>query len=256
MKTIYFQRNKVTLSLGPTHLDWMLRLEYEWVPNLKSVPSNCLKIRVLCWIKNLKFKTKNGLFRYFGEQVEKDIAIFAISALKVESFMQNVRNFNLGPKLPFLDWHLKNYCHIWNQHPRICLIAKFREIAKLSKFGTKNALFGYVWARILNTIVIFEISTLIFVISESLIHTVNFGIRSTFSKGLGLGPLHKMCHQIPAISLHDEHDGLMFSYIIGTLPVYLVLRLISSTCNAKRSCDCSLFVLFFQTKYNIASNVT
>ena len=47
--------------------------------------------------------TKNALFRYFGEQIEKDIAIFAISALKVESFMQNVRNFNLGSKLTSLD---------------------------------------------------------------------------------------------------------------------------------------------------------
>ena len=35
------------------------------------------------------------------------------------------------------------------------------------------------------TIVIFEISTLKFVIHESLIHTVNFGIGSAFSKGLG-----------------------------------------------------------------------
>ena len=69
------------------------------------------KIRTLgvfknkCFIlrKNLKFRTKNVLFRCFGEKIEKDIAKFAISALKVESFMQNVRNFNLGPKLPSLD---------------------------------------------------------------------------------------------------------------------------------------------------------
>ena len=31
------------------------------------------------------------------------------------------------------------------------------------KFGTKNALFGYFWARILNTIVILEINILKFV---------------------------------------------------------------------------------------------
>ena len=43
----------------------------------------------------------------------------------------------------------KQYCHIWNQHPRICLIAKFCEKTKMPKFGTKNALFGYFWARIL-----------------------------------------------------------------------------------------------------------
>ena len=35
----------------------------------------------------------------------------------------------------------------WNQHPRICLIARFRKKIK-SKFGTKNALFGYFWTRI------------------------------------------------------------------------------------------------------------
>ena len=43
----------------------------------------------------------------------------------------------------------KSYCYIWNQHPRICLIAKFCEKTKMLKFGTKNALFGYFWARIL-----------------------------------------------------------------------------------------------------------
>ena len=36
----------------------------------------------------------------------------------------------------------KNYFHIWNQHLRIGLITKFREIMKMAKFGTKNALFG------------------------------------------------------------------------------------------------------------------
>ena len=54
------------------------------------------------------------------------------------------------------------------------------------------------------TIVMFEISTLKFVKNESLTHTMNFGVRSTFSKGLGSafsespglgpGPLYKTCH--------------------------------------------------------------
>ena len=147
MKIKYLQRNKVTLSLGPTHLVWMLRPECEWVSNLKSVPSNCLKINFSCCVKNLKFRTKNALFRYFAEQIEKDIAIFAISVLKVESFMQNVRIFNLGLKLPSLDWHLKSYWHIWNQHLRIFQNAKFQAKAQNSKFNTKNILLGYVWDR-------------------------------------------------------------------------------------------------------------
>ena len=42
----------------------------------------------------------------------------------------------------------KWYCHLLNQHPRIYLIAKFREIIKIPKVGTKNAWFGYFWAGI------------------------------------------------------------------------------------------------------------
>ena len=43
----------------------------------------------------------------------------------------------------------KKYYHIWNQHPRICLIAKYCEIMKMPKFRTKNALFGYLWTKTL-----------------------------------------------------------------------------------------------------------
>ena len=41
---------------------------------------------------------------------------------------------------------LKSYCHILNQHPRICLFAKFCE-KEMPKFWNKNALFGYFRAR-------------------------------------------------------------------------------------------------------------
>ena len=81
----------------------------------------------------------------------------------------------------------------------------------MPKFGTKNALFGYFWARILKNIVIFEISTLKFVKNESLIQTVNFSIGSTFSKGpgsafsegpgLGSGPLYKVCLLLLLVTL-------------------------------------------------------
>ena len=50
----------------------------------------------------------------------------------------------------FLDQNFKkSYRHIWNQHPWICLIAEYREIMKMSKFGNKNPLLWYFWARIL-----------------------------------------------------------------------------------------------------------
>ena len=43
------------------------------------------------------------------------------------------------------SWKLN--CHIWNQHPRIFLIAKLCEKTKMPKFGTRNALFGYFWSN-------------------------------------------------------------------------------------------------------------
>ena len=64
-----------------------------------------------------------------------------------------VQNFGKKTKLPkfrtknalfggFWGRTLKNYCHIWNQHPQICQIAKFHEKTKMPKLGTKNALLG------------------------------------------------------------------------------------------------------------------
>ena len=72
---------------------------------LKSASSNlsCCKD----WSKNktLKFGTKNASFGYFWTR----------------------------------SW--KWYGHIWNQHPQVCLNAKFSEETKTPKFGIKNALF-------------------------------------------------------------------------------------------------------------------
>ena len=56
---------------------------------------------------------------------------------------ENVLFENFGVRI------LKNYCHVWNQHPRICQTAKFCEKTKMPKFGTKNVLFGCFGARIL-----------------------------------------------------------------------------------------------------------
>ena len=63
---------------------------------------------------------------------------------------------------------LKNHCHVWNQRPRICLIAKFDLKTKNFKFGTKNARFPYMGLELEINIVIFEISLLKFVLSLSM----------------------------------------------------------------------------------------
>ena len=64
-----------------------------------------------------KFVTKNTLFEYFWTSI------------------------------------LKNYCHIWNQHLQINVIAKFCKETKIPKFG-------YFWAKIFKKFIVrFEIST-------------------------------------------------------------------------------------------------
>ena len=58
--------------------------------------------------------------------------------------------FLIKLQVSILQLHWKKGCtHIWNQHPRICQIAKFREKMKMPTIGTKNALFSYLWVKTL-----------------------------------------------------------------------------------------------------------
>ena len=112
-----------------------------------------IKMSILQLFKNkyfmlrqiLKFRTKNAWFSYFEEQIQKDIVIFAIRALKVETLM--LRNFDLRLKLPSLHIQLNNYLQIWTQHSGICQNAKFQAKVQNAKFSARNTLFGYVWDR-------------------------------------------------------------------------------------------------------------
>ena len=47
-----------------------------------------------------------------------------------------------------LEFTKKELLSIWSQHPWICQVAKYREIMKMTKSGTKIALLGYFWAKI------------------------------------------------------------------------------------------------------------
>ena len=67
---------------------------------------------------------------------------------------------------------LENYCHIYNHHAPICLIAKFRATIRILKLGTKNALFGCFGQLLRESIVIFATSALEFVLLESLVRKI------------------------------------------------------------------------------------
>ena len=72
---------------------------------MKSAPSNLSNCKISQKIKS-KFGTKNALFGYFWTRI----------------------------------W--KSYCRVWNQQPRICLIAKFCKKQKLLNLGQKKPYLG------------------------------------------------------------------------------------------------------------------
>ena len=104
----------------------------------------------------------------FGLEFKKTIVIFEISTFGLvwlQNFVKKQKCLYLEPKMPFFGFIFltqnalfgylgqefkKNYCHIWNQHPQMCLFAKFhqKKKTKMPTFGTKNAWFGYFWTGI------------------------------------------------------------------------------------------------------------
>ena len=68
----------------------------------------------------------------------------------IREFSTKQKCINLELKMPYLGisaLEFEKLLSYWNQHPRIYLISKSREKIKMHKFGTKNALFRYFWAR-------------------------------------------------------------------------------------------------------------
>ena len=128
---------------------------------LKQHPRICVIPKFLEIIKMPKFGTKNDLFRYFWPKM----SYLGIFGLELEKKYLKPASLKLGAKILKFEtknaWFyyfgtgiLKSYCHIWNQYPWICLIAKFwkkqnKTKQRKHKFGTKNTLFGYFWARTL-----------------------------------------------------------------------------------------------------------
>ena len=104
----------------------------------------------------------------------------------------------MEPKIPSLGIvgleFNKKYCHISNQHPGNCLIAKIRERIKCLNFEPKMPYLGIFGARIKKKLSLtFEISILEFVKNGFLTHTVKFCIGCAV-RVEGPGALYKVCH--------------------------------------------------------------
>ena len=112
-----------------------------------------------------KFGTKCALFGYFLGRILKNYCHTWNQHLRINviaKFCDETKMPKCGTKNAllgifdqecliwvFLGKNFKwNYCCIWILHPQICLFGKFHEKTKLPKFGTKNAWFGYFWARL------------------------------------------------------------------------------------------------------------
>ena len=80
---------------------------------------------------------------------------------------RKTKYLNLVPKLPYLGifgLEFENNIDIFEMSKLILFqLQSLAKKTKMPKFGTKNTLFGYFWARILKIIIIFEITTLKFV---------------------------------------------------------------------------------------------
>ena len=83
--------------------------------------------------KCVNFEPKMTYLSSFGLEFWNTIAKFEICTLefvKLQNFVKKKKMRKFGTKNALFGYFgagiLKNYCHAWNQHPRICLIAKFR----------------------------------------------------------------------------------------------------------------------------------
>ena len=131
-------------------LGWNFR---KLMPYWKSTFSNLLT----CKVSSKNKKT----FLNFGPKFLFQHQIFNQHPRICETIVSSKKKkVNLGPKmLCFSLWAVmsKIYCHICNEHPPICLIAKFRAKIRILQLGNKNASFRCFRQQFWKTIVTFEI---------------------------------------------------------------------------------------------------
>ena len=122
----------------------------------------------------------------------------------------------------------KNYCRIWNQHPQICLIAKFHVKAKMSKYGTKITLFENFWTGILTDYCHSWnqqpkiCQKWVFNSYSEICFKVRFfkrsGVAFSEDQGPDLGPLYKIC------LTGRQYFWLKFIVTLRTFPTTRLLR--------------------------------
>ena len=135
--------------------------------DLKSTPS----ILPICKISRKKIKMaefgkKNAWFMYFWAGIWKQYCNIWNKHPRVcliANFCEEIKMPKFGTKSALLEYFLpkmissgilglelkKSYCHVWNEHTWICLIAKYGEMMNMPEFEITSGFFGYFCARIL-----------------------------------------------------------------------------------------------------------
>ena len=121
---------------------------------LTSAPSNFSNCKI-SWKKKMpELVNKNALFRYFWVRVLKNYCLIWISTLKIFQ----LQNFAKEQKCLICDQkclicffggiNLKKLFSYLKSAPSNLSHCKILQKSKNSNFRTKNALFGYFWARV------------------------------------------------------------------------------------------------------------
>ena len=151
-------------------------LEYLWARILKkllryfkSAPSNLSNLsKTRVKTKTHKFEIKCVTWVFLGQNLKvlscSKSAPLNMSICKILRKNKNAQILYQKCVIwIYLGYNLKTLLSYWNQHPQICLTAKFFEKAKMPKFGIKNALFRLFWARVWKKYCHILISTLEFI---------------------------------------------------------------------------------------------
>ena len=159
-------------------------------------PPNCRITKFCTKIRVSKFGTKKFLFKCFVKQLWKAFIIFEINTLEfslLQSFVQKAKILKCGSKNARF-WYFgagisEHYCHIWNQRPRICHLAKLCPKKTHLNLGRKMPDLGIVGLEVEKYIVIFEISILEFAYLENFVKKwkcLNLGQRMPYLSTFGL----------------------------------------------------------------------
>ena len=167
----FYVKNKKKLKFGSKNVLFQCFLSFtlkKYFYNWNQNSLMCQKAKFSANAKSLIWNRKciAWVFLNFRLKLEKNYCHIwnqHSQICKNAKFHQKMKNLIFGTKDALCEYawavNFKNVCHIWYQYSQICQNSKFCAEIKICNFETKNILCECFWVAVLNTNVIFEIST-------------------------------------------------------------------------------------------------